>query len=203
MRCLVGFVCVLGLVPSPVSVSAQDNEAGTTSEPSPEESAPPSEPALEEPALQLQLDDSGVGVVPPPQRTPDGYTLEEMELRAKRAKIGLGVSAASLVVGGVLVGVAIPNLTCAEGLSGGSGNCPIPGWSLPVFVTGVTLAGGGVLGLITAGSRKRTMANHATFNGFSHNLESSSDPRSARLRSSRSNATRSFSLKQRSYRGCV
>jgi hypothetical protein len=121
--------------PNRVSATSTHSVGPQSPEPSPEESAPPSEPALEEPALQLQLDDSGV--VPPPQRTPDGYTLEEMELRAKRAKIGLGVSAASLVVGGVLVGVAIPNLTGAEGLSGGSGNCPMPGWSVPVFVTGV------------------------------------------------------------------
>jgi hypothetical protein len=130
MRCLVGFVCVLGLVASPVSVGAQ---------------------AEEEPALQLQLDDAGVEVTPYfpgtatySPGTVDGYTLEEMDRRVQRARAGL----------------------CSE----------------------------------SARARKRPIER---CNGISHNLESSSDPRSARLRCSRSNATRSFSLKQRSYRGCV
>lgn len=144
MRYLVGFVLALALVTSPLSVNAQD-----------------SEPASEEPALQLQVDDElGIEVVPRPPRTADGYTLEEMELRVKRAKIGIGASALSLVVGGILAGVAVPNLSC-ESSGTGAGDCPIPGWSLPVFVTGVTLAGGGVLGMIATGAllgvRKRKL----------------------------------------------
>jgi hypothetical protein len=74
-----------------------------------------------------------------------------MRIRVKRAKIGIGASAASLVVGGIFSGVAIPNLSCEEAHSGAGGDCPIPGWSLPLFVTGVTLAGGGVLGMISSG----------------------------------------------------
>ena len=87
---------VLALVASPLGVSAQT--AGEVSA---------SEPAPEEPALQLQLDKSGVEVVPSPPRTPDGYTLEEMEVRVRRAKIGLGSSAAALFAGGMFVGVGI------------------------------------------------------------------------------------------------
>ena len=109
---------------------------------------------------QLELDDTGVEVAPSPRRTPDGYTLEEMELRVKRAKIGIGASALSFVVGGILAGVAVPNLSC-ESSGTGVGDCPIPGWSLPVFVTGVILAGGGVLGMMATGAllgvRKRKL----------------------------------------------
>ena len=94
MRYLFGFMFVLALVASPLGVSAQT--AGEVSA---------SEPAPEEPALQLKLDDAGVEVTPSPSRTEDGYTLEEMDLRVRRAGIGLGFSGAVLVSGGVMLGV--------------------------------------------------------------------------------------------------
>jgi hypothetical protein len=84
MRYVGGFVFVLALVGSPLSVSAQDAEEGATSEP----------------ALQLvALDSTGVVFTLIPSY---GYALEEMELRVKRAKIGLGVSVVVMVGGGVL-----------------------------------------------------------------------------------------------------
>jgi hypothetical protein len=64
--------------------------------------------APEEPALQLKLDDAGVGVVPSPPRTPDGYTLEEMDVRVRRARIGLGLTAVPIFVGFLLT---LPALT--------------------------------------------------------------------------------------------
>jgi len=88
MRYLFGFVLLLALVTSPLGVSAQT--AGEVSA---------SEPAPEEPALQLKLDAAGVEVTPSPSRTEDGYTLEEMELRLKRAKMGLLAPAALIVAG--------------------------------------------------------------------------------------------------------
>jgi hypothetical protein len=72
----------------PLSVSAQAAEEDSLSSWQVDEGASLEQPASEEPALQLELDDAGVGVVPPPPRTLDGYTLEEMELRVKRARIG-------------------------------------------------------------------------------------------------------------------
>jgi hypothetical protein len=107
MRYLVGSVFVLTLVASPLSVSAQDAEEATTAEPSAEEPAPPSEPAPEEPALKLELDPAGVEVVPSPPRTPDGYTLEEMDVRVRRAKIGLWSTAGAAVLGGVMIGASV------------------------------------------------------------------------------------------------
>jgi hypothetical protein len=104
MRYVFGFLCVCALGGHlPLSASAQDTEAGTTSEPNLQEPAPSSEAAPEEPALQLKLDDAGVEVVPSPPRTADGYTLEEMEVRVRRAKIGVGVSAVPIFIGGVLM----------------------------------------------------------------------------------------------------
>jgi len=99
MRYLVGFVFVLALVALPQNTTAQAGEEGATSESNLQEPAPSTEPAREEPALQLKLDDAGVEVVPSPPRTPDGYTLEEMERRVRGAKIGLGVSVPFIMMG--------------------------------------------------------------------------------------------------------
>jgi hypothetical protein len=93
-------------------VGAQDVEEAATAEPGVQEPAssfePPSEqpaaePAPEEPALQLKLDDAGVEVAPGyPPRTVDGYTLEEMERRVKLAKVGVGISSVTIFVGGIV-----------------------------------------------------------------------------------------------------
>ena len=92
MRYLFGFLCVCASVGTlHQSASAQDAEEGATSQQNLEE--PSSEPAPEEPALQLKLDAACVEVAPSPLRTPDGYPLEEMDVRVRRAKIGLGSSA--------------------------------------------------------------------------------------------------------------
>ena len=89
MRYVVGFMVVLAL---PLGVSAQDAEEGDSwlerwhpeAVEDPDERSP--EQAPEEPALQLKLDDAGVGVTPPPARTPDGYTLEQMDRLWEEAK---------------------------------------------------------------------------------------------------------------------
>ena len=125
------------LVALPLSAGAQAAEEGATPEPSAEEPAPSAEPAPEEPALQLKLDDTGVGVVPSPWRTPDGYTLEEMELRVKRAKIGLGVSGGVCGAGMVLLVAGLSGCTEIVG-----GTCAA--WADPVGFAGagIALAGG-------------------------------------------------------------
>ncbi len=92
MRYLFGLLCVCASVETlPLSASAQEEEVF-------------SEPAPDEPALQLKLDSAGVEAVPSAPRTGDGYTLEEMELRVKRAKIGLWSTAGATVLGGVIIG---------------------------------------------------------------------------------------------------
>jgi hypothetical protein len=171
---LVGFV-FLALVAVPLSVSAQAGEEGaTSSEPAREEGGlsprvrkrtrqkwdphvyevPSSEPATEEPALQLQLDDAGLGVVPPPPRTPDGYTLEEAELRVKRAKIGFGVSGVAFFAGVMMGFVAMAN---RESCFLAWGECPeYPDWVAPVGWTGLTLAMGGLVGMAVSGVMLRT-----------------------------------------------
>lgn len=151
MRYLFAFLCVcaLGAVPLPQSVNAQAGEAATTPDPNLQEPAPSSEPASEEPALQLELTPAGVDVVPSTPRTVDGYTLEEMELRVKRAKIGLGISAGVLVVGGVILGTAAPNANILSGEAVGQ------------FAAGAVVAFGGLVGMIITGgmlnARKRKL----------------------------------------------
>ena len=81
-------------------------EAVATSEPNLQEPAPPSEPASEEPALQLNLDSAGVDVVPTPPRTADGCTLDEMVVRVWRPRSGLKGSVVALGLGGVIFGIS-------------------------------------------------------------------------------------------------
>lgn len=81
MRYLVGLMCVLGLMALPQSASAQAGEEGTTPELKLREPAPSSEPAPEEPALQLKLDSAGIEVVTSPPWTADRYMLQETKRR--------------------------------------------------------------------------------------------------------------------------
>jgi len=137
----------------PQSASAQAAEEGTTSEPSAEhgQPAPSSEPAPEEPALKLELDAAGVDVTPSPPRTADGYTLEEMERRVRRAKIGLWSTAGAAVVGGVMIGASVP---CMSGKTFEDA-CWGP------FLSGVVIGFSGAVGMIVTGAmlgkRKRKL----------------------------------------------
>jgi hypothetical protein len=128
-----------GLVALPLSASAQTGEEGATPEPAPGK-----------PALQLQLDDAGVDVVPSPPRTFDGYTLEEMGVRVKRARIGLGVSALSTVIGIALSSVAWASVAWGNSICF-LGDCSVEGWVAPVGYTGAVLVAGGVAGMIASG----------------------------------------------------
>ena len=127
----------LGVLPQ--SVSAQDGEGGATAEPSLEEPAP------EEPALQLRLDEASVDVTPSTPRTPDGYTLKEMELRVRRAKIGLGVSVPFIMMG-----------TSVAVITSGLGEFGVPeeekiGPSPGGIAAGIVMIAGGLGGTIASG----------------------------------------------------
>jgi hypothetical protein len=154
MRYLIGFMFLLtGLLALPLSASAQDAEESATPESSAEEPAPTSEPAPKEPALQLKLDKSGVEVVPSPPRTEDGYTLEEMELRVKRAKIGVGVSGGALLVGAVIsLAVLMIGVSCVASFEPCSGSQTS---YLAGVITGGVLFVGGLAGTITSGIKLR------------------------------------------------
>ncbi|MDH3200784.1 MAG: hypothetical protein OEM15_07825 [Myxococcales bacterium] len=155
MRYLFGFLCVCALAALPKSASAQaaeQSEATETEQAVDEEPAPSSEPAPEEPALQLKVGLAGVEVVPSTPRTTDGYTIEESDLRVRRAAIGLGVSVVSFMGGFAMVGVGAAQQICIFEDSG----CP-PAWAAPVLGTGVALILGGAAGTIASGiaARKR------------------------------------------------
>jgi hypothetical protein len=102
--------------------------------------------------LQLKLDDTGVGVVPSLWRTPDGYTLEEMELRVKRARIGYGVSAGVLGVGVLTMLVAgVVGVATWEPLSGPPTSGGRYTTNDRALIAGAVLASSGLVGMITAG----------------------------------------------------
>ena len=143
MRYLVGFLCVCALAALPQSASAQRGEEGTTSEPNLQEPVP------EEPALQLELDSAGVDVTPSPPRTPDGYTLEEMDVRVRRAKIGVGVSGLGLVAGAVM-GLAVLGASMCPFTIPHDTTCP-PSWVDPVGIAGLVLGVGGLAGIVASG----------------------------------------------------
>ena len=152
MRYVVGFV-FLALVAVPLSVSAQAVEEGATSESNLQQPTPSSEPAPEEPALQLKLDSAGVDVVPSPPRTADAYMVQAMQVR--RAKIGLGVSAVSMVVGAALAfGGGAASICLSE-------PCSPPGWATGLVITGSIMAAGGAAGMVASGillgKRKRNL----------------------------------------------
>jgi len=136
---------------------AQVGEQVEASEPDGVEAAPTPEPAPEEPALQLKLDDGGVEVVPSPPRTADGYTLEEMELRVRRAKIGLGISGGLGVLGLALVGGWV---ACSNRKPAGAGEF-FPSECDPLLFAGFSMTLIGPVGMITSGAilgvRKRKL----------------------------------------------
>jgi hypothetical protein len=148
MRYLVGFVCVLALLASPLGVSAQtEKEVGSRLERwHPEAFVDPTKPAPE-PSLQLELDSAGVDVTPSPPRTPDGYTLEEMDVRVRRAGIGVGVSVTAMVVGLAVSGGAAASSVCIS--FDPTMPCPPP----PTAAIGIGMAMmvGGLGGTIASG----------------------------------------------------
>ena len=145
MRYLFGFLCVCVLVSLPQSTSAQAGEHGATPEPSLQEPAP------EEPVLRLELDDDSVKLAPSPPPTVNGYTLEETQLRVKRAKIGLWSTAGATVVGGVMLGAS---WSCVSG-------APVEDACGGAFISGAVVAFSGAVGMIVTGAllgaRKRKL----------------------------------------------
>jgi len=142
MRYLFGFLCVcaVGVVPLSQSVSAQTSEEGTAAEPSLlEEPAPSSEPTPEEPALRLELDSAGVNVAPSPPRT----ELEKIELRVKRARIGLLSTTGVAVVGAALFGAGVARGRSSQDLDALSEG--------PLLISGMSLMISGAVGMIASG----------------------------------------------------
>ena len=146
MRYLFGFLCICTVSLVLQSASAQAGQEGTTSEPNLQEPVLSSEPAPEEPALQLQLDSAGVDVVPSPLRTADGYTVEEMEVRVRRARIGLLSTTCVAVGGAVLFGAGAARAGSSQDwdvFSRANGALLISGMSLMI---------GGAVGMIATGT---------------------------------------------------
>jgi hypothetical protein len=113
MRYSVSFVFVLALVALPLSVSAQDAEEGSPG------------------SWQVQYEPS-----------PSQAELKDMDLRVKRAGIGMGVSAGSVAAGGVLA-------------LAGFGHCGVMGpWTETcnrLTWSGVAIASAGGVALIATG----------------------------------------------------
>jgi hypothetical protein len=170
MRYLFVFLCVCALVAAlPQSASAQDAEEGATSEQHLQEPAPSPEPAPEEPALRLELDSAGVDVAPSPPRTADGYTLEEMDVRVRRAAFGVVGSAVAFIVGGTLVATGVGG-DCGWGGDAERKKCDRRAYA------GTALAAGGAVGMIATGillgarKRKRRSLREADY-GRPHRVQ--------------------------------
>lgn len=142
VRGLVLGMMLAGLGTLAQSASAQEEEISS-------ESAP------DEPALQLKLDSAGIEAEPRAPRTGDGYTLKEMELRVKRAKIGLWSTAGATVLGGVLIGTWVGCEARAEPTDEALLACG------GVLMSGVSIGFSGAVGMIVTGAllgvRKRNL----------------------------------------------
>jgi hypothetical protein len=107
MRYLVGFVFVLGLMASPLSVSAQDGEEGATSEPNLEEPAASSEPADEEGDLSGERGHPEAFADPASEPPSASKGQEHGRHRMHPAGIVFLPMTGVTVVGAVLVGVGM------------------------------------------------------------------------------------------------
>jgi hypothetical protein len=105
------------------------------------------ESEAEQPALKLNI-------TPETPRSSDGYTLEEMDVRVRRAGIGLGVSALVFVAGIALMSVYMRS--CNEaGISGSDFGGTGDDKSCALRATGIALGAGGFVGMITSGTMLR------------------------------------------------
>ena len=107
-----------------------------------------SEPNLQEPALQLELTPAGVDVVPSPARIVDGYTLEEMDLRVKRARIWLLSMTGVTVAGVALFGPGVAQAARSSQDVAGVGDALSAG---PLLISGMVAMIGGAVGMIASG----------------------------------------------------
>ena len=138
-------VVLAGSVALPLTASAQAGDDGT--EPSVRKQQHSTELGPEEPALQLKLDRAGVEVV-------------EMQQRVRNAKIGLGISGVSVLVGAVLLGIGIGGTFRDIGMPQEAASNDRDG----IAIAGGTLLAGGVASLLATGIllavRKRELESH-------------------------------------------
>ena len=99
---LVLVLVLAGLVALPLSANAQAGEEGTNLQ----EPAPSAEPAPQEPALQLQLDDDSVKLAPGSAWADEGYVREGLERKARKTRNALIGTSAAAAVGWSLFGIA-------------------------------------------------------------------------------------------------
>lgn len=151
MQYRIGFVSVLALVASPLCASAQTtDEGGSDERPQlallliPEhlqERLPQHRPAAAEPESKFSLEYQE-------QKSP---AVEEMELRVKRARIGLGVSGAGYLAGASMGLAALFGYFSRCFGSDPLESCHGPSWVVPVGATGAVLWVGGLAGIIASG----------------------------------------------------
>jgi hypothetical protein len=147
MRYLAGFVVVVAVVVLPPSTSAQAGEESATAEPNLQEPAPLSEPAPEEPALQLKLDDAGVGLAP----TTRGSDYRKTQLR--RARIGLAGSVIAFGGGVAMMGVGFANVEWGSNVVCFDPCQQTPAWARTLSILGPLLTIGGLVGMILTSKR--------------------------------------------------
>lgn len=136
-------VLIAAICASPLAANAQTgDESDSSLEPGQSESVA----APEEPAMKLELDSAGIGVTSSQPRTPDGFTLEQLDRKVRNAKIGVGVSVPLMLAGTTMTVLAASGSIC---ISFGS-PCQTPNWVAPVGISGGILALGGLVGMIAS-----------------------------------------------------
>lgn len=150
MRYMVGFAMALTLLASPLSASAEDTDGRGPDE------RPQLALLLIPKHLQERLPEDRHAVSKPESKFSLEYqeqkspAVHEMELRVRRARIGLGVSGIAYFAGASMGLAAFMGFFSACFLSDPLEPCA-PDWVAPLGWTGVALAAGGLAGMIASG----------------------------------------------------
>ena len=163
MRYSIGRISLLaGLLALPLGASAQaDAEQGASRL---ERWHPEAFVDPEKPVLQLDLHATDVEVALSEPRTVDGYTLEDMNARVERTRIGVAVSTVVFVAGAAMAGAGGVTGIC---FTFGGGTCPPDRVTGALIGLGSALAAVGLAGAIASGvmlarrKRERTRLTEA------------------------------------------
>ena len=151
MRYSIGRISLLaGLLALPLGASAQANaEQGASRL---ERWHPGAFVDPEKPVLQLDLHATDLEVAPSEPRTVDGYTLEDMNARVERTRIGVAVSTVVFVAGGSAAAAAVMNGLC---FPSDTNPCPSDRKTRGLVALSFSVVALGLAGAIFSGIRLR------------------------------------------------
>lgn len=180
MRYSIGQISLLaGLLALPLGASAQaeaEQGASRLERWHPEAFVDP-----EKPVLQLDLHSTDLEVAPSGPRTVGGYTLEDMDFRARRARIGIGISSVAFAAGAAMAGGGAVTGIC---FTFGGGTCRPDRVTGALIGLGSAVMAGGLAGAIASGvilARRKRESERLTEAGHGRPARVQWDPAQSRF----------------------